>query len=103
MRQVFRRRAPLRVLILIAILVLLPSITFAFPGNGPGCVFTCRKTVDITECKQATGPTFGAAKTCEVVSSCYVWAMDPDGPGGAPPILMTTCSYDCAMEYCVWV
>ena len=90
-------------LILVLCLAFVPTLTFAFPGRGPGCVFTCDKRIDTTECKQAPGPTFGAAKTCEVVSNCWAYGMDPDGPGGAPPILVVTCTYDCKMEFCVWV
>lgn len=72
-------------------------------GGSPGCVFRCERSIDTTECQRSAGPRFGAARTCEVVSNCYVHAMDPDGPGGAPPILVVSCTYDCAMEYCVWV
>lgn len=93
-----------RLVILLLCVAFVTSATFAFPpGGGPGCVFTCDKRIETTECKQSTGATFGAAKSCEVVSTCWAHAMDPDGPGGAPPILVVSCTYDCQMEYCVWV
>jgi hypothetical protein len=104
MRHAFGRGTATRFVILLLCLAFVPTVTFGLPrGGGPGCVFTCDKRIDTTECKQGSNATFLAAKTCEVVSNCWVNAMDPDGPGGAPPILVVTCTYDCQMEYCVWV
>ena len=100
MRHRSVRMATLVVLLLVFCAA--PS-TFALPKPQPGCVYTCEKGLDTTECKTNAAGTFLAARTCEVVPNCVVHTYDPDGQGGTPPILIMTCTYDCAMEFCVWV
>lgn len=45
----------------------------------------------------------GRPHHCRITSECWVGAIDPDGPGGNPPIIITECAYNCVVDYCVWV
>jgi hypothetical protein len=103
MRNVSARRSAIFLAVLVFCASFWPLTLHALPKPQPGCVFTCRRTVDTVSCRQAASPTFLAASSCEAVSECQVVADDPDGPGGNPPVLTIVCSYDCAMEYCLWV
>ena len=103
MRQISGPRYAIFLVVLVVCTSFWPATLQALPKPTPGCVFTCHRTIDTVSCRQAAGPTFLAASSCETVSDCQIIADDPDGPGGDPPVLSVVCSFNCAMEYCIWV
>jgi hypothetical protein len=98
-----RDRSIRTAVILLAILVLSAGSATALPKGQPGCIYTCDRRLDTTECKTNPSGTFLASRTCEVVPNCVLYAVDPDGTGPQPPTFMMTCTYECAMEHCIWV
>jgi hypothetical protein len=82
-------------------ILLVTFIIFAWapPTAGAGCDKRCYESVDIVECRAARM----GHNNCRITSSCWVGAVDPDGPGGNPPIVFTECTYNCHVDYCVWV
>ena len=59
------------------------------------CQWRCERGLDTAECV-VTG--FMGARNCSIVSNCTIFVIPTN-----PPEIGVSCSYDCKLEYCVWV
>lgn len=82
------------------VLVLLSSLVvtsaFALPTGGD-CKYRCNRTVDTTACVEGSM----GGRNCEVVQNCTLVGFIPTQGGGWVPYY--NCSFNCQIEYCVWV
>ena len=83
----------------VTILLIVFVVSTWAPTAGAACDQRCYESTDIRECRAAAR----GHNNCRITSNCWVEAIDPDGPGGNPPIAYTVCNYDCIVDYCVWI
>jgi hypothetical protein len=82
-------------------IALLVTVAFALTGvaqRGPRpeeCEWRCERGLDTAQCV-STG--FMGARNCSVVSNCTIFVIPSN-----PPEIGVSCTYDCQLEYCVWV
>jgi len=82
------------VVFLLSSLVVTP--VFALPAGGE-CKYKCNRTVDTATCVEGSM----GGRNCEVVQNC-TQAGFVQLPGGIW-VPFYSCSFNCQIEYCVWV
>jgi hypothetical protein len=82
------------VVFLLSSLVVTPA--FALPAAGE-CKYRCNRTVDTAACVEGSR----GGRDCQVVQNCTQVGFIHIGNGIWVPAW--ECSYNCQIEYCVWV
>jgi len=69
---------------------------FAQRGPRPeNCEWKCERTLDTASCLHTYSM---GGSNCSIVPTCTIVVVPTN-----PPSLSVTCTYDCQIDYCVWV